>query len=145
MPAADSSTASMEQSPSNPESVIYNGSCHCHRFEFNVINPSLTDPSTQVIDCNCSICTRNGHLLVHVPDANFSFSKGSQEELSKYTFGSHKIAHHFCPTCGTSCFAASIDPNFFYGIKAVNVRTFEGVDLKALNLKFMDGKNATIP
>jgi hypothetical protein len=35
------------------------------------------------------------------------------------------------------------DPNFFAGMTCVNVRMFEGVDLKALKIKFADGKNYT--
>jgi hypothetical protein len=50
------------------------------------------------------------------------------------------MAHYFCPTCGTSCFAKSADPEYYPDYLAVNVRTFEGVDLKALKLKHVDGK-----
>jgi hypothetical protein len=37
--------------------------------------------------------------------------------------------------------ARSVDPEFFAGMTCVNVRMFEGVDLKALNLKPADGKS----
>jgi hypothetical protein len=36
--------------------------------------------------------------------------------------------------------AESEDPNVFPGIVAVNVRTFQDVDLKSLNVKLVDGK-----
>lgn len=40
----------------------------------------------------------------------------------------------FCPVCGCGFVGAA------HGIVAVNLRSTEGVDLKALNLKFNDGK-----
>ena len=52
-----------------------------------------------------------------------------------------KFAHLFCSTCGTSCMSKSLDPNFYADFKAVNVRTFEGVDLKKLRVKEVDGKS----
>jgi hypothetical protein len=33
------------------------------------------------------------------------------------------------------------DPNFFAGMTCVNVRMFEDVDVKALKIRFADGKN----
>ncbi len=55
------------------------------------------------------------------------------------------MAHYFCGTCGASCVAGSIDPNFFPGMKAVNVRMMQDVDLKNLKMKHVDGKNWTPP
>lgn len=56
-------------------------------------------------------------------------------------FGSDRVAHYFCGTCGSSCMARSVVPGFFEGMTCVNVRMLEGVDFKALNIKEMDGKN----
>lgn len=36
--------------------------------------------------------------------------------------------------------AQSVDPNFYPGIVAVNVRTLQDVDFKSLNVKLVDGK-----
>ncbi|KAH7123542.1 Mss4-like protein [Dendryphion nanum] len=125
------------------ESATYQASCHCGRFEYSVTHsPPLTDPRSEVIDCNCSICTRNGYLIIHVPEAKFKLEKGSEDEFTTYTFGpKHKVAHYFCPSCGTSCFCKSLDPGFFANMKAVNVRMFKDVEFKSLHLKFMDGKS----
>jgi len=43
--------------------------------------------------------------------------------------------------CGLTLVCA--DPDFFAGITCVNVRMLEGVDLKALKMKFADGKSYT--
>lgn len=61
--------------------------------------------------------------------------------MTEYTFGPKRLAHYFCPTCGTSCFAQSTDPSAFGDVRGVNVRTFHDVDLNALKLKEMDGKS----
>jgi hypothetical protein len=40
----------------------------------------------------------------------------------RYTFNQHRVAHYFCPECGSSLFAQSCDPGFKpMDIKAVNV------------------------
>ncbi|KAF1959130.1 hypothetical protein CC80DRAFT_490105 [Byssothecium circinans] len=126
-----------------PPSTTYTGSCHCKRTTYTVTqSPSLTDPACEVTNCNCSICSRNGYLLIYIPDKHLSFTAGGLDDFTKYTFApKHKIAHHFCPLCGTSCFAKSTDPEFFSDYTAVNVRTLEGVELDALKLKEVDGKS----
>ncbi|ORY19433.1 glutathione-dependent formaldehyde-activating GFA [Clohesyomyces aquaticus] len=124
-------------------SETYAGSCHCGGVSYKVTHsPPLSDPSATVSNCNCSICSRNGYLLIYVPDAQLSFEKGAWEDLTKYTFApKHRIAHYFCPKCGTSCFAKSTTEEFYPDYTAVNVRTFQDVDFKSLNLKDVDGKN----
>lgn len=62
-------------------------------------------------------------------------------QLQSYFFASKKMAHYFCGTCGASCMARSVDPGFFPGMTCVNVRMFEDVDLKTLNIKAADGKS----
>ncbi|KAF2788025.1 hypothetical protein K505DRAFT_421390 [Melanomma pulvis-pyrius CBS 109.77] len=123
-------------------SETYTASCHCNRFQYTVtVSPPLTDSASTVVDCNCSICSRNGYLLIYIDEKNITYQKGSDDEFSTYLFATKKVAHYFCPTCGTSCFAKSQDPTFFAGMKIVNVRTFHDLDLKALTLKPMDGKS----
>ncbi|KAF1833287.1 hypothetical protein BDW02DRAFT_570170 [Decorospora gaudefroyi] len=129
-PAADAPTAT------------YQASCHCGAFSYNVTaSPPLNDPSATVMECNCSICERNGYLLIYVPDERVSFTKGAIEDFRSYSFASKKMNHYFCGTCGASCMIRSKDPSFFPGITCVNVRMLRDVDLKTLNLKFGDGKN----
>ncbi|KAH8733020.1 glutathione-dependent formaldehyde-activating enzyme [Phaeosphaeriaceae sp. PMI808] len=127
---------------STPEKT-YSASCHCGTFAYKVTaSPPLDDPNTEVMECNCSICSRNGYMFIYPPNANVNFTKGNISELQSYTFGPKpKVAHYFCGTCGASCMARSIDPNFFAGMTCVNVRMLDGVDLKSLKIKFADGKS----
>ncbi|KAH4237029.1 hypothetical protein HBI56_123760 [Parastagonospora nodorum] len=123
----------------------YDAACHCGAFAYTVTaSPPLDDPSAEVIECNCSICSRNGYLYIYPPNSSVEFTKGDISEFKSYTFGPNaKVAHYFCPTCGSSCMARSIDPNFFPGMTCLNVRMLDGVDLKALKIKFADGKSYT--
>ncbi|KAH7086817.1 Mss4-like protein [Paraphoma chrysanthemicola] len=119
----------------------YSASCHCGAFKYTVTASPPLDQA-EVMECNCSICTRNGYMFIYPPNENISFTKGDITELRSYTFGPKpKVAHYFCGTCGASCMARSIDPNFFAGITCINVRMFEDVDLKSLKIKFADGKS----
>jgi hypothetical protein len=59
----------------------YKASCHCGAFAYDVTTPSLNSESTEVVRCNCSICTRNGYLLIYVPNDQIVFTKGNIEDL----------------------------------------------------------------
>ena len=79
--------------------MLYQGGCHCGAVRFEVEAPS----SVEVEDCNCSICSRSGHLHLIVPRSKFQLSQG-EENLSTYTFNSHVAQHRFCKTCGIKPF-----------------------------------------
>ncbi|KAF1912479.1 Mss4-like protein [Ampelomyces quisqualis] len=123
----------------------YKASCHCGAFAYNVTaSPPLDDPKAEVIQCNCSICTRNGYLFIYPPNSSVEFTKGAFDEFKSYTFGPKpKVAHYFCGACGASCMLRSIDPNFFVGMTPLNVRMLEDIDLRALKIKHLDGKSYT--
>lgn len=126
--------------PPDAQTTQYQASCHCGAFAYTIAqSPALTSPGAEVMDCNCSICSRNGYLFIYTPDERVEFTKGRLEDFRAYQFGSKKMAHYFCGTCGASCLARSVDPDFFPGMTCVNVRMLQGVDLKGLNLKFADG------
>lgn len=55
---------------------------HCGAFTYKVTqSPPLNDPAAEVIECNCSICLRNGYLFIYVPDARVEFTNGSIDEF----------------------------------------------------------------
>jgi len=87
--------------PSSEEKKIYAGRCHCGEIKFTVALPPLETGATSVMQCNCSICTKNGYLLVYPPVSDVTFQTG-EEKLSSYTFGSKMRPHKFCPMCGTA-------------------------------------------
>ncbi|MBL8269453.1 GFA family protein [Steroidobacter sp.] len=112
----------------------YTGSCHCGlvKFEFE----SSFD---EVIECNCSHCSRKGYLLTFVPHEQFQLRSG-EENLRVYTFNRHVIHHHFCKTCGCAPYGIGSNPK---GGKmaAINVRCLEDFDLAAVKRKAVDGKS----
>lgn len=59
----------------------YKASCHCGAFEYSVKTTSLDHESTDVVRCNCSICIRNGYLLIYVPNDDITFSSGRVEDF----------------------------------------------------------------
>jgi hypothetical protein len=149
---------------SKPKSKQYEGGCHCGRIRYfsspsflSILQPQSTIHLTIILNsytikisppleegpvtsCNCSICHINGYLMVYPLDTNITWHKG-QNSMTSYTFGKERVAHSFCPVCGTSVGGKSTDPNFFADHRAVNVRTLKDVDVEALKLRKVDGRN----
>lgn len=117
------------------ESRSYSGSCHCGNVRYEIESDLAT-----VIECNCSICSRAGYLLSFVPVDNFKLISG-EDSLTSYFFNKKHIDHSFCKNCGVRAFGQGKgrDGKTMY---AVNVRCLEGVDLKELAIKHVDGKSA---
>src|ERR1035437_2223649 len=103
----------------------YKGSCHCGQVAFEV-----EGELTQVMDCNCSICSRKGALLWFVPRDKLRLLT-PEENLGTYMFNKHVIRHHFCKTCGINPFGEGTDPSG-NRMAAINVRCLEDVDFSSL-------------
>jgi Regulator of ribonuclease activity B len=54
--------------------IAHTGGCHCGRVRFKVIAPA----KIQVLECNCSICTKAGYLHLVVPADRFKLLSGSE-------------------------------------------------------------------
>ncbi|QDS69337.1 hypothetical protein FKW77_003585 [Venturia effusa] len=119
----------------------YKGSCQCGQVVFKAsLSKPLTEPPYRITNCSCSICTRNGILNVYVPRSDVTFLSG-WDALKNFRFNTRSVEHKFCPECGSSVL---IDPLCFYNgvegfekapdILGLNVRMFEGVDVKKLEL-----------
>ena len=65
--------------------MLYTGSCHCGNIRF-----SVAADIGQVIDCNCSHCSRKGYLLSFVPRADLRVEP-ARVEPATYLFNTHKI------------------------------------------------------
>lgn len=115
------------------ETQKYTGSCHCQKVRYEV-NLALTN----VMSCNCSICSRSGALLSFVPAAQFTLLSG-EDGLTDYQFNKHNIHHVFCSSCGIKSFARGKRPDGTPMV-AVNVRCLEGVELDKLEVQHFDGK-----
>jgi hypothetical protein len=116
------------------ETKSYEGGCHCGRVRYR-IEAALT----QAYECNCSICTKRGILLVPVKVPQFKLLKG-EDALTDYQFHKKNIHHLFCESCGVGSFSRGIAPNG-EELFAVNVRCLDGVDLAAIERKPFDGKS----
>lgn len=109
------------------------GSCHCGQVEYTVEG----EPG-QVLECNCSHCSRKGYLLWFVPRDSLKVTKGNGS-LTTYMFNRHVIRHQFCPTCGSAPFGIGRDAKG-NETAAINVRCLEGIDLDRLDRKKFDGR-----
>ena len=89
----------MAESGSTADKIWYDGNCHCGAVKYRVHHIPLEDKV--VADCNCSICIRNGYLMIHPKREEVVFLQG-YETLRNYKFGSGKLDHKFCPSCGSS-------------------------------------------
>lgn len=116
------------------EPKTHTGGCHCGHVRYQV-----TTDLSQVIACNCSICSKRGLLLTFVSPEQFSL-RSNGATLCDYQFHKHVIHHRFCPVCGVESFAEGLTPD---GRKmvAVNVRCLDNVDLAALTPLPFDGKS----
>jgi hypothetical protein len=111
----------------------WQGSCHCGAIAFEV-----EGDLEQVIECNCSHCSRKGYLLWFVPREQLRM-RTPDRTLGTYTFNKRVIEHHFCTRCGCAPFGFGKDST---GARtaAVNVRCLEGVSLPELVVLPFDGR-----
>lgn len=80
--------------------TTYHGNCHCGLIMFTVTLPNPLNQSL-ITSCNCSICTRNGYLIVATKTENITWYAG-EALLRTYRFGNRNRVHKFCHQCGTS-------------------------------------------
>lgn len=111
----------------------YQGGCHCGRIAFDV-----EGEIGQVMECNCSHCRPKGYLLWFLPRENLHLHT-PEADMSTYHFNKHRIAHHFCPTCGVAPFADGRQGE--QPMAAVNVRCLQGVEPASLDVKQVDGRS----
>ncbi len=64
---------------------IYAGGCHFWNVRF-----AATMKLAEVLECNCSICSKTGSLLTFVPPEQFALLSG-EDRPSDYQFGSKSI------------------------------------------------------
>lgn len=114
--------------------TLHTGGCHCGAVRYEV----EADLSS-VIECNCSHCSKKGFLLAFAPRSAFALKSG-EDQLGEYTFNTGKIRHLFCTTCGVQSFGQGVAPNGAE-MAAINVRCVDGVDLAALTVTQVNGKD----
>lgn len=73
-PPAEAASTEGSTPPTSAPKVTYRGNCHCGAVRYTLRSPDLT--SIDVIECNCSICSRNGYLFVYIEDADLDWERG---------------------------------------------------------------------
>lgn len=103
----------MKHSPPIEDGTVT--SCNC-----TVCSENMSSTSWLIPLHSGTICHANGYLMVYPLETNITWVSG-KDDMTSYSFGPERIAHSFCPTCGTSVSGKSTDPNFFADNRAVNV------------------------
>ncbi|MDH5377154.1 MAG: GFA family protein [Gammaproteobacteria bacterium] len=111
----------------------YSGGCHCGAVRYSVKAPQNLD----VVECNCSICSKSGYLHLIINKEKFHLIQG-KEQLSLYTFDTHEAKHYFCNICGIKSFY--IPRSHPDGI-SVNVRCLDNFYDLNVTLTQFDGQN----
>ena len=109
------------------------GGCHCGavRFEAEV------EPAPEVLDCNCSICSKTGFLHLIVPHDDFRFLSG-HDDLTSYRFATGAAEHLFCRHCGIKSF---YQPRSHPHAWSVNLRCLDAEHGLAPRIVAFDGRN----
>ena len=115
------------------EMTRHTGGCHCGRVRFEAHAPAHID----VMDCDCSMCSRSGFLHLIVPKSRFQLLSG-QESLTTYQFNTGTAKHLFCSTCGVKSFyVPRSHPDGF----SVNARCLDPGTVTGMNIEKVDGRN----
>src|SRR5688572_1147034 len=96
----------------------YTGSCHCGAVQY-----AVDAPIERAMECNCSICSKKGHLLAFAPAAAFVLKQGA-DSIVNYQFGKKTIHHLFCKHCGIGSFGRGTMP--------------DGTEMVAINVRCLD-------
>jgi hypothetical protein len=108
------------------------GGCHCGAVRFRT-----TAVLGDVLECNCSICTKKGFLHWIVSRSEFELVSGA-DVLATYRFNTRRAQHMFCSVCGISpYYIARSHPEKI----DINARCVDGLDLAALRRIPFDGQN----
>ncbi|HET8692652.1 MAG TPA: GFA family protein [Steroidobacteraceae bacterium] len=113
--------------------VRHAGGCHCGRVRFEVEAPARLE----VLDCNCSMCSRSGYLHLIVDAAAFRLLSGA-DDLVEYSFGTGIAKHRFCRHCGVKSFYV---PRSHPDGVSVNARCLDGGTVTAMTVRPYDGRN----
>jgi len=113
--------------------ITHKGGCHCGRVRFEVQASSTLN----VDQCNCSICSKSGHLGVVVPSDRFTLVSG-EECLTEYTFGTGTAEHKFCKHCGIKAFYI---PRSHPDGVSIHVHCIDGGTIETMNFEEFDGQN----
>ena len=118
---------------------IHTATCHCGA----VAVEATLDLAQPTYRCNCSICRRTRFWPAVALPGGFRITRG-QDELTRYTFGSHKNHHYFCRHCGVRVFGHGTDTPMgeMYGVNVGCIDALSDADLARLTVVRVDGRHA---
>lgn len=116
------------------EGMIVRGGCHCGVVRFEAL---VREPKPEVLDCNCSMCSKTGFLHLIVPHGDFTLVPGG-ESLTSYRFGSGQADHLFCRHCGIKSFYR---PRSHPEAWSINYRALDDGHGLDVTIRAFDGKN----
>ncbi|KAI1210860.1 glutathione-dependent formaldehyde-activating enzyme [Annulohypoxylon truncatum] len=139
---------------------IYTGSCHCGAVKVALKSKPLDKSSSErIMECNCSICNRHGYVWFY-PQKEQVVIEG-EDNLGVYLFNTKLFGKTFCKTCGIAVHNQRQPiteeqlkelpegmQNFARGgqnLTPINLRLFNDLDIKNLNVAQFDGYNTTLP
>lgn len=107
-------------------------SCHC-----GAVRITLPQPPEFLVECNCSICRRNGALWAFYESASIRLT-GHAEHCTAYVWGQKTIRTLHCKHCGCATHWEPIAPasEWKYG---VNMRNVEPSMLQGIRVRRFDG------
>ncbi len=111
----------------------HTGGCHCGRVRFEVEAPA----KLEVLECNCSICSKCGYLHLIVPEDSFRLLQG-RESLTSYAFNTGTAKHFFCSVCGVKSF---YKPRSHPEGISVNVRCLDEGSVESMAIAAFDGRD----
>ena len=116
------------------------GSCHCGATQFTVANAP-----EGLFRCTCSFCAKRGALWAYYAPEDFQLTT-ARDRVSTYQWRSYLVQHHHCSICGCGTYSES--PVFENNAPVpgktrvgVNARLLDDVDLDAVPVTTLDGKN----
>lgn len=110
------------------------GGCHCDAVRFEAL---IREQRPELLDCNCSMCSKTGFLHLIVPHEDFTLVSG-EEALTSYRFGTGQADHLFCRHCGIKSF---YQPRSHPEAWSVNYRALDDGHGLEVTVRTFDGRN----
>ncbi|CAG8976024.1 hypothetical protein HYALB_00007551 [Hymenoscyphus albidus] len=79
---------------------MYYGSCHCGATTIALKNKGGIDPSTEMVECNCTIYYKRSLRHIYPLTTQLSIVTNPSHPLTSYIFGRKMMKHMFCSNCG---------------------------------------------
>ncbi len=108
------------------------GGCHCGGVAFEVRTPG----EIELVDCNCSMCSKTGYLHLVVAKKDFRLTRG-EHQLTTYTFNTG-AKHLFCSICGIKSFYV---PRSHPDDYSVNFRCLDPAEFTSVFTTEFDGQH----